>query len=58
MNIPKDPVMLLSFLNLKLRDEYRSLDDLCKSLCIDETEITAKMKTIGYDYSKDHNQFI
>ena len=58
MNIPKDPVMLLSFLNLKLRDEYRSLDDLCKSLCIDETEITSKMKTIGYDYSSTENRFI
>ncbi len=58
MNIPKDPIILLSFLNLKLRDEYKSLDDLCKSLCIDETEITSKMKTIGYDYSKDNNQFI
>lgn len=58
MNIPKDPVMLLSFLNLKLRDEYRSLDDLCKSLCIDETEITSKMKTIGYEYSSTENRFI
>lgn len=50
--------MLLSFLNLKLRDEYRSLDDLCKSLCIDETEIKSKMKTIGYDYSLTENRFI
>ncbi len=58
MNIPKDPVILLSFLNLKLRDEYRSLDDLCKSLCIDETEIKSKMKTIGYDYSLTENRFI
>lgn len=45
MNIPKDPVMLLSFLNLKLRDEYRSLDDLCKSLCIDKELEKTQMVT-------------
>ncbi len=58
MNIPKDPVMLLSFLNLKLRDEFCDLDDLCKSLDIDKTEIVGKIKTIGYDYSKAENRFV
>lgn len=58
MNIPKDPVMLLSFLNLKLRDEFSDLDDLCKSLDIDKTEVVGKIKTIGYDYSKAENRFV
>ena len=57
MNIPKDPVMLLSFLNLKLRDEYASLEDMCKSLSLDIEEILEKMKTIGYKYSLEENRF-
>ena len=31
-NLPKDPMMLMSFINMKLRDEYPSLDELCASL--------------------------
>lgn len=57
MNIPKDPVMLLSFLNLKLRDEYSNLEDMCKSLSLDIEEILEKMKTIGYEYSLEENRF-
>ena len=33
--VPKDPVMLLSFINLKLRDFYPSLAALCDDLDID-----------------------
>ena len=44
--IPKDPVMLLSFVNLKLRDFYSSLDALCEDLDADEKEITEKLASI------------
>ena len=56
--IPKDPVMLLSFLNLKLRDYYSDLDMLCEDLDINKAEIEEKLNSIGYVYDKERNQFI
>lgn len=56
--IPKDPVMLLSFLNLKLRDYYSDLDMLCEDLDISKAEVEEKMNTINYAYDKERNQFV
>lgn len=56
--MPKDPVMLLSFINMKLRDEFPSLVELCKSLDADMSEIEEKLKTINYSYDPERNQFI
>lgn len=56
--IPKDPVMLLSFINLKLRDFYDSLDSLCDDMDIDKAEIVEKLAAIDYHYDSVKNQFI
>ena len=48
MNLPKDPMMLLSVVNTKLRDEYPSLRELCRSLSIDESELCSRLAGIGY----------
>lgn len=56
--LPKDPVMLLSFVNLKLRDFYGSLDALCDDLDVDRTEITGKLASIDYHYDEEKNQFV
>lgn len=56
--IPKDPVMLLSFLNLKLRDYYKDLDALCDDLDVDKQEITDKLAGINYYYDAGRNQFV
>ena len=56
--IPKDPVMLLSFVNLKLRDFYGSLEQLCEDLDIDKEEIVAKLESIDYRYDQGKNQFV
>jgi hypothetical protein len=56
--IPKDPVMLLSFVNLKLRDFYSSLDALCEDLDADEKEIIEKLSSIDYHYDAERNQFV
>lgn len=56
--MPKDPVMLLSFVNTQLRDHYSSLDELCKSFCVDENDIINKLSVIDYQYDKTSNQFI
>ena len=56
--IPQDPVLLLSYINLKLRDYYSSLDALCDDLDISKSEIIEKLKSINYEYSEEQNQFI
>ncbi len=56
--IPQDPIILLSYINLKLRDEYSSLDLLCEDLDVSKSEIIEKLKSINYSYDKKLNQFI
>ena len=43
--LPKDPVMLLSFINMKLRDQYDSLESLCEDFNVSKEEIIEKLKT-------------
>lgn len=54
--IPSDPVMLTSYLNLKLRDQYSSLDALCDDLDVSKTEILDKLKSAGFRYDEATNQ--
>ena len=56
-NIPSDPFMLLSFLNMKLRDEYYSLDSLCDDMGIDKDAIVEKLRDAGFEYSVEQNKF-
>lgn len=56
--IPKDPVMLMSFLNTKLRDRYSSLEELCQDLEVDQAELEKKLETIDYRYDAGKNQFV
>ena len=55
--LPKDPYILLSFINTKLRDEYPSLDQLCAALDGSEAEIRDTLAGAGYAYDPDANQF-
>lgn len=56
--VPKDPVILLSFINLKLRDCYISLDALCEDMDVEKQEITDRLAAIGYRYDEERNQFV
>lgn len=56
--IPKDPVMLLSFVNLKLRDFYPNVESLCEELDIDKGELEEKLAGIDYHYDREKNRFI
>ena len=58
MNIPNDPAMLLSFINLKLRDNYSSLDLLCEDLNVSKDDICGKLSSIDYEYDSSTNQFV
>ena len=55
--LPQDPFMLMSFVNTKLRDEYHSLDELCKSLCVDRLELESRLKSAGFEYNEAQNKF-
>lgn len=57
-NMPKDPAMLLSFINLKLRDYYSSLEALCEDLQVEEQDICEKLAQIDYAYDPQKNQFV
>ena len=56
--LPKDPVILLSFINTKLRDFYSSLNALCDDLEIDKNDLIFQLESIGYKYCDEQNQFI
>ena len=58
MKLPEDPVMLLSFVNMKLRDQYASLDDLCDDLNVLSVELEEKLGEIGYIYNAKENRFV
>lgn len=58
MPLPNDPVMLLSVLNLKLRDFYPTLDALCDDLEEDKAALCGKLSAIGYEYDPQRNQFV
>ena len=58
MNIPKDPVILLSFINTHLRDSFSSLEDLCDSFMLNKEELNQKLNSINYQYDQNSNQFI
>ena len=55
--IPKDPVMLLSYVNTQLRDNYDSLEEFCNAQDTECETLTAALEAIGYRYEKSLNQF-
>ena len=46
MSLPNDPMMLFSFINMKLRDNYSSLDDLCEDLQVNKKSLLTSLKTL------------
>ena len=56
--LPTDNYMLLSFINMKLRDFYDSLDSLCDDLDCSKEEVIERLESIDYIYDNDKNQFI
>ena len=55
--IPNDPIILLSWINLKLRDFYPSLDALCEDLEVEKASILDKLSAIGFEYNEEQNRF-
>ena len=57
-DFPKDPMILLSVVNTKLRDFYTDLDTLCQEMQIEKKELTEKLASIDYEYDAGLNQFV
>lgn len=58
MNLPKDPALLLSVVNTRLRDYYPSLDALCEDMEVEKAKIEDTLKKIDYEYDEAVNQFV
>ncbi len=56
--LPKDPAILLSYLNTKLRDEYPSLRELCASLDADQAALEETLAALDYHYDPRQNRFV
>lgn len=56
--LPRDPMMLLSVVNTKLRDYYSTLDVLCEDMQVDKQELIGKLEMIDYTYDAGSNQFV
>lgn len=57
-NLLNDPLILLSYINTQLRDNFSSLDELCQSLGVEKADIEAKLNTIDYSYNPALNKFV
>ena len=54
---PRDPFMLYSYINMKLRDQYPTLDELCASEDIDKATLINTLTAAGFTYDKTRDQF-
>lgn len=57
MELPKDPMMLFSLINMKLRHFYPSLDALCSDLNVNKEDIVNRLKEAGFEYNPEQNKF-
>lgn len=56
--IPKDPMMLVSYVNTQLRDFYPSVEEMCQALDLDQSQLEEKLAAVDYHYSLEKNQFM
>lgn len=57
MKLPEDPMMLYSFINMKLRDFYPSLDALCEDMNVEKEVIVRTLKRVGFEYNPERYRF-
>lgn len=58
MDIPHDPIILVSFINTKLRDQFATLEELCHTCEINEAELRTTLSSVDYQYDETTNQFV
>lgn len=57
MELPEDPMMLFSVINMKLRDCYKSLDELCDDMNVNKETLIGKLESAGFEYNAEQNKF-
>lgn len=57
MELPKDPMILFSFINTNLRDNYKSLDELCEDMQVNKKNIVEELESVGFEYNPNQNKF-
>lgn len=57
MELPQDPMILMSVINTKLRDEYSSLDALCEDMHVDKEWLLRQLAAAGFEYDSRANKF-
>ena len=55
--LPKDPMILLSYVNTRLRDHYKDLDALCEDLDASREELERALEAVGFQYDAEQNRF-
>lgn len=58
MKLPRDPMLLLSVVNTKLRDFYKDLDSLCEDMGVSKEDIILSLSKIEHEYDEERNQFV
>ncbi len=57
MELPKDPMILFSFINTNLRDNYKSLDELCDDMHVNKKDLVEELESVGFEYNPNQNKF-
>ena len=55
--LPQDPFMLLSVVNMKLRDQYASLEELCDDMDVSRAELEDQLCAAGFEYNAEQRKF-
>ncbi len=58
MDVPQDPIILVSFVNTKLRDQFATLEELCQTYELSQAELCQTLDSIDYQYDETTNQFV
>lgn len=56
--LPKDPAILLSYVNMKLRNNYASLREFCEEEHVNVIDLCSQLDKIDYEYNEKLNQFV
>lgn len=58
MDVPQDPIILVSYVNTKLRDHFATLEEFCYTYDVDEEELRSTLSSVDYQYDETTNQFV
>ena len=58
VDVPQDPIILVSFVNTKLRDQFATLEELCQTYELNQAELCQTLNSIDYQYDETTNQFV